>query len=230
MQSLFDSNLRPDDAELDAVLTSPKYTNLKRFLEELWQRYVPYIGADENGFRGDLKAQPFPRIWEMYLAVALMESGFDLAHKPNTGPDIKLVNPSIWVEAVSSTDGNKNGKQIQPSAATPEVLLQPVSGGPPEGDIILRYLTSIDEKRKKLLGYYDRKGKWHPGYIERGIVNHSDPYVIALNTYKTSFALYDHQHTPNHLPTIAKCLFGYGNSVRQWYRRDGLSGSISLDR
>jgi len=214
MNPLFDSKFETDDAELAVVLTSVEYVALKNFLEDLWQKYQPRIGSDEIGFRADLKAQPFPRIWEMYLAVALVESEFDVAHKPNRGPDLKLVNPTIWVEAVSSTDGNKNGKQIQPSAATPEVLLPPVSSGPPEGDIILRYLTSIDEKMKKLLGYDDRKGKWHPGYIERGIVNHSEPYVIALNTYKTSFALYDHQHTPNHLPTIAKSVFGYGNSGR----------------
>jgi len=62
MQSLFDSILRPDDAALDAVLTSPKYTNLTRFLEELWQRYILYIEAHENGLRGDLSAHPFPRI------------------------------------------------------------------------------------------------------------------------------------------------------------------------
>ena len=59
----------------------------------------------------------------------------------------------------------------------------------------------------------------------------TDPYVIALNTYKTSFAQFDHQHAPGHIPLVAKALFGYGETVLlSFFPRDGRSAQISSDR
>lgn len=115
----------------------------------------------------------------------------------------------------------------------PEIVtLAPVWGGPPEDKIIERLSASIKEKNNKLSGYDDdRKGKHHRGYLEKGIVKNTDPYIIALNTYKTSFAQFDHQHTPGHLPLIAKVLFGYGDTVfLSGFPRDGRSAPISSDR
>jgi hypothetical protein len=221
---LLESLLGTDDRELSSLLLDPSATEVVYFLDRLWQEYSPFI-LETQKFLGGLRAQPFTRIWEMYLGCALRERKFDLNPKGEAGPDIKLVNPTIWVEAVASTDGakgNKNG--IQPAAHVPKILLsESMWGGPPDDAIILRCLSSIDAKLKKLNRYRDSKDK--------GIVGESEPYVVALNTYKTSFAQLDHQHTPNHIPTIVKAVFGYGERVLlQFHPRDGLSAPISSGR
>ncbi len=217
MNTLFDSKFNTDDQELEKLLTDPK---VKNFLEGLWQKYFPYVL--ENSFRGDLKSQPHARIWEMYLANALIECGFQLVRKGERGPDIQLEEPLVWIEAVAATDPNKgNAKNIQSVSKTPEILLtESMWGGPPENEIILRWTNSIDEKRKKL-----------NGYIAECLVSENEPYVIALNTHKVSFAQFDHQHTPNHIPMIVKAMFGYGGSVlRTFYPKDGSSPPISSDK
>ena len=233
MKELFDSNFASEDKELKHLLANTSRGQvIRNFIEDMWRDYYPRVRTEERAFRGDLKEQPHARLWEMYLAVALEKCGFDLADKTRKGPDIQICDPTVWVEAVGSTDGDKGNKSAQPVSGIPEILPSgSMWGGPPEDQIILRCLASIKEKKNKLCGYDDRKGKHHQGYIEKGIVNDTDPYVIALNTYKTSFAQFDHQHTPNHLPMIVKTVFGYGETVLlQLYPTDGLSAPISSDR
>lgn len=230
MTRLFGPSFNSKDSELMNFLGTPEH---KAFLEGLWQRFRPYLGAGEETEFRDLEAQAHPRIWEMYLTVALSELGFTLAEKLKEGPDIKLLSdPPVWVEAVVSTDGDKGDPRIQAASCVPQILSSaPVWGGPAEDQMIERFITSIKEKRNKLTGYDDRKGKHHRGYIEKGLVKEIEPYVIALNTYKRSFAQFDHQHTPGHIPLLAKALFGYGETVfLTLFPRDGRSRPISSDR
>lgn len=208
---LFDSTFTTDDPQLSHLLARSDSAEVRAFLEELWQKYCPRINAKEEvGFRKDLKAQPHGRIWEMYLALALLNCGLDLADKLSNGPDVQLRTPTIWVEAVASTDGNDEKKSTLPLAGVPEVMLPECSGGPPEDQMIERWLTGIDEKLKKLNGRWDKE-TWKPGYID-DIVSKTDPYVVALNTHQTSFSLFDHLHTPGRPPMIA-FVFGYGGAV-----------------
>lgn len=229
MNPLFDSNFATDDPELTHLLARSDSADILAFLEDLWQKYCPHIKPQEQkAFRGDLKAQPHSRIWEMYLAVALLDCGLDLADRRREGPDIQLCNPTVWVEARASTDGNDGKKSTQHLSRVPEVMLPEWSGGPPEDKMILRWLTGIDEKVKKLNGWRDKE-VWRPGYVEKHIVNETEPYVIALNTHKTSFSHFDHQFTRNRIPTIA-FLFGYGQAVFRTFRPlDGFSPPIHLE-
>lgn len=229
MTALFGPSFTSEDSELMNFLTTPEHS---AFLEGLWEKFRLYLkSAAETEFR-DLEAQPHPRIWEMFLACAFSEQEFTLSEKRREGPDIELSDPTVWVEAVVSTDGDKGNKKIQAPSCVPEIVTSaPVWGGPPEAKIIERLSASIKEKKNKLSGYDDRKGKHHRGYIEKDIVKNTDPYIIALNTYKTSFAQFDHQHTRGHLPLIAKVLFGYGDTVLlSRVPRDGRSAPISSDR
>jgi len=216
MNSLFDSTFTTDDAELQNLLAAAR---VKDFLDDLWARYSPFV-TEQSKFIAGMKAQPFTRIWEMYLGCALGESGLVLESKGEEGPDLRLSNPRAWVEAVVSTDGQKPHTTGQPTSKVPEVLLdESMWGGPPEDKIIWRCATSIDAKRTKF-----------NGYLANGIVKQDEACVIGLNVHKTSFAQYDHQHTENHIPLIAKVLFGYGRCVAlQLHDRKGLSPPISID-
>jgi hypothetical protein len=216
MSSLFDSTFMSDDAELQNVLTDAR---VKGFLDDLWARYSPFV-TERRKFIAGMKAQPFTRIWEMYLGCALGESSLVLEPKGEKGPDLELSNPRVWVEAVVSTDGQKSQTTGQPTSRVPEVLLNEwMWGGPPEEEIIQRCATSIDAKIKKF-----------NEYLGNGTVKQDEACVIGLNVHKTSFAQYDHQHTENHIPLIAKVLFGYGGCVAlQRHDRKGLSPPISID-
>jgi hypothetical protein len=216
MKLLFDSTYTTDDAELRNLLAA---ATVRDFLENLWTKYSRFV-VEQSNFTVEMKAQPFARIWEMYLGCALSECGLVLERKKEAGPDIKLSKPRVWVEAVVSTDGQKSQTNDQPTSRVPEVLLhESMWGGPPEDDIIWRCATSIDEKRKKFTRY-----------LERGLITETEPCVIGLNVHKTSFAQYDHQHTENHIPLIAKVLFGYGKCVAlQLHDRRGLLPTISID-
>ena len=212
---MFDSTFTTDDPELSNL---PAAATVRDFLEQLWTEYSPFV-TEQDKFIAGMKAQPFTRIWEMYLGCALRDCALELESKGEEGPDLKLANPRVWVEAVVSTDGQRSQTTTQPTSRVPEVLLhESMIGGPPEDDIIWRWATSIDEKRKKFRRY-----------LEKGMVNPTEACVIGLNVHKTSFAQYDHQYTENHIPLIAKVLFGYGRCVALQLRdRKGLAPPISI--
>jgi hypothetical protein len=105
-KTLFDTNFHTDDLELRYLLTMP---GARDFLGMLWNKYSPFV-LQKKPFIEAMSAQPFPRIWEMYLGCALSECGLSMEAKGEEGPDIKLINPSVWVEAVASTVA----RQIRP--------------------------------------------------------------------------------------------------------------------
>jgi len=92
MTALFGPSFTSEDSELMNFLATLKHS---AFLEGLWEKFRSYLkSAEEIEFR-DLEAQPHPRIWEMYLAIALSEQGFALSEKLREGPDIKLSDPTV---------------------------------------------------------------------------------------------------------------------------------------
>src|SRR5205085_8249356 len=103
MTALFPPSFTSRDPELMNFLANPQH---KAFLEGLWQNFNPHLKPREEKEFRDLEAQPHPRIWEMYLANALVEQRKIVAEKLTEGPDIKLCDPTVWIEAVVSTDGN----------------------------------------------------------------------------------------------------------------------------
>lgn len=162
MKPLFDSNYATDDAELRNLLAAAR---VRDFLENLWTVYSPFV-AEQSNFTAEMKAQPFTRVWEMYLGCALVECGLVLESKGEAGPDIKLSVPRVWVEAAVSTDGLKSQTNDQPASRVPEVLLhESMWAGPPEDDIIWRCATSIDEKRKKFTRYLERVWSLKPSLV-----------------------------------------------------------------
>lgn len=77
MKTLFDSKFATDDLELGTLLDAAR---VRDFLDSLWSNYSPFV-MEEKKFIDGLKAQPFTRIWEMYLGCALSACGLVLDPK-----------------------------------------------------------------------------------------------------------------------------------------------------
>ena len=78
------------------IRDKPRAVQYKQFVEELWTRFYPL--ADPH-FREDARHHFLQRFWEMYLAVTLLEQGFDLHRHGNEGPEFYINSrgiPHAW--------------------------------------------------------------------------------------------------------------------------------------
>ncbi|CAO3429332.1 hypothetical protein [Azospirillum doebereinerae] len=140
-----------------------------RSLMALWNRFrtladphfaVELCGGDESRF-----AQ---RVWEMLVADRLMSAGFNVS-SADKGPDflVEKDGKKIWVEAIAPDIGDGPNR-------LPNSYISPKDSEEidiPYQQILLRWTAAISEKRKK---YID--------FIESGVIEVSDPYVIAINS------------------------------------------------
>jgi hypothetical protein len=83
------------------VRDDPYFAEAKTFVESLWSRYRDLKLADSH-FCKDARNHFLERFWEMYLAVTLRESGFNLKQdrnkKKGEGPEFYFLhdNRKIW--------------------------------------------------------------------------------------------------------------------------------------
>jgi|SRR5215470_9900596 len=91
----------------------PRSADHKRFVEELWSRFHPL--ADPH-FREDARNHLLQRFWEMYLAVALLDHGFDLHHYGDKGPQFYALigNRRVWFEAIAIGPGTTSDQIPKP--------------------------------------------------------------------------------------------------------------------
>jgi len=161
--------------------TDPAFINLrgattewqlaaKNFAERLWDTFRPH--ADDH-FLTEVRTDFNSRFWEMYLTCALLngapERGYHVTC-PKPGPDVCVESRGrrIWVEAIAATNG---------MAGNPDTLVEPAPDRRiPEEKIVLRYTSAILEKYRK----YNR-------YIQSGIVDRGDSYIIAINKSRLAF-------------------------------------------
>jgi len=182
-----------------AISCGVSHKDTKEWIEMLWEQYNPY--ADKN-FLVEVKGESFhQKSWEMYLACTFLNKGFVLEKKSAEGPDCKIITESgdiVWIEAVAPTAGDKNNK-----VETIDDILSNYSPGtmvPMGGTInkldepkILRITSGIREKFLK-----------YSGYLEKGIIQSNDHYIIAVNGAK-----FDGWFRAEEL--ILGALFGVGN-------------------
>jgi hypothetical protein len=135
----------------------------RKFVEQLWQRY--YTLADTN-FRTNARDDFLQRFWEMYLAVVLMERGFNLNRGEEEGPEffVMVGSKKIWFEAIAPESGNGPDK-VPNDNVYGEVYSVPTE------KILLRFTNALDEKRKK-----------YKIALDKGIISNEDQYVLAINS------------------------------------------------
>jgi hypothetical protein len=174
----------------DDYIFACKDLEKKLFLEQLWEKYERF--ADKN-FSRKISNNFHCHFWEMYLTCTLLENGMSLSPKKKwIGPDIRIKDSessSIWVEAVTCTQGLGNDKILPIESSDPIVWFRV-----PEEKIVLRYTAAIDEKFKKFNLYKNK------------IISESDPYIIAVNGNKVPYNSDD----DGDIPYFVQAVFPYG--------------------
>lgn len=134
----------------------------------MWQRFRPFATAQ---FIAEFPLRTEDRLWEMVLAIALLDHGLPLRPQPDDGPDLGFTLPDgqrVWIEAVRVGPGDEPNEdrvpELRPLSEVREAQLVP------EERIILRFIEALDRKRRQ----------WRRR-IERGVVSPSDIYVVAMN-------------------------------------------------
>jgi hypothetical protein len=159
---------------------------LRTRFEEMWAVYEPY--ADPH-FLIEFHKVTNARYWEMYLTCAFIAAGLSVDSSPE-GPDILVTRDGarIWVEAVEATQGAES------SADRTLEFGNDVVFDYPEEQILLRYRNAIEAKHEKL-----------KRYLENGIVQPEDAYVIAVNSGLIPYAFMTEEP-----PRIANAVYPMG--------------------
>jgi hypothetical protein len=187
-QSIFTADVATDQGYINTRAASNDRAKACRAnCQALWEIFEPY--ADQE-FRTEFRSAFDARYWEMYLAVALMDLGFEVTC-PKPGPDvgINFDGRRIWFEA-TSPDRGKDG--------TPDQVPLPimgVGGMVPNEQMILRYLNSISSKKAQ-----------HDNWLAKGIVSKDDAFIVALNPRGLCHDILD--TVP---PRILQAAFAVGN-------------------
>lgn len=146
----------------------------KRFVEDLWSRFQFQHLADPH-FREDARNHFLQRCWEMYLAVTLLEHGFDLRRHGDEGPEFyaDIQGHRVWFEAVAPGPGL--GADCVPQLVPGQFAEVPIER------ILLRFTNALEEKRHR-----------YAAATTKGIVAPKDCYVLAINSRGIRHAPYAH--------------------------------------
>lgn len=154
----------------------PQGARHKQFVEQLWTRFYPL--ADPH-FREDARNHFNQRFWEMYLAVTLLDHGFDLHRQGDEGPEFyALINGRrVWFEAIAPDGGSGDDRVPEPEDG--KVSRVPIQ------KILLRFTNAFDEKRKK-----------YATALKKRIVSGDDAYVLAINSRSIPHAAWGGSRLP----------------------------------
>lgn len=158
------------DQEYKAICDAESGPSLNAhiFVERLWTVYEPY--ADRHQFLREIQLNFHKRFWEMYLACTLLKIGLNVIKKRSAeGPGVcvKTEGKIIWFEATCRT----RGKEGKPDSV-PDIMA--CDGEFPVDQIVLRIRDAIKYK------YVDKYSQ----YKNKGIIQESDAYVVAVNTWQ----------------------------------------------
>jgi len=159
----------------------------KSFFQKLYKKYVE-LNYEENNFLDGIKKQWYPRVWELYFTIELMELGFDISCPKGNAPDVKIQNGNqiIWIECATLSRGNNAVKEYD------NCLLNTLY----DEDYILRITSTIASKYKQI-----------QSHIKSGIIGSDDIVLIAINSGEltlTEIAQID-------FPLIQTALYGIGS-------------------
>lgn len=151
-------------------------------------------------------------IWEMLLAAHLKSIGIEI-ESSDEGPDFKvnLNGQTTWIEAICPSPEGIPRQWLEPRS----IRENPRVFNVPHQEMLLRWTSSLKEKKEKLLGraVIDKKSnkkKWIPGYLEKGIVSATDSYVIAISSSRLGFGTDLLHYGISQLPFAVEAAFPVG--------------------
>jgi len=172
---------------------NPRCKRAKVFIESLWKKVNPFLDSD---FSSKLPNEFHQRLWELYMAASVLESGLQLvprdSRRNNAGPDICIKtehNKRIWIEVVTASAGN-GADAVQ---GTETGIARDV----PDDQIKLRLLNSFDEKYRK-----------YKQYLKDRTVEVGEAYIIALNAARIPSANLERE-----IPRIVRALLPFGYQI-----------------
>ncbi len=145
------------------------------------------------------------RVSEALLAAQLSKVGLHpVPSYGDGGPDFLLIENGrkIWIEVICP---EPSGVPSEWLTSNPHGEIKVVNF--PHEKIILRWTSAIKEKAEKLIGSLDGTTK---GYIEKGIVESEDAYVIAVNGCKLRNGPFPALLGISQFPFAAEAVFAIG--------------------
>jgi len=181
----------PTDAAFRHIIESSRTEprQARELVESLWRKTAPYL---EQGIPNRLRFEFHACFWEMYLTEVLLDQKLPVIatekrrHRARKGPDIQVGSVEAWFEAIAATAG-------EGTDAVPGYSFEDVAPVPHEA-FKLRLTAAIQEKLRK-----------HQRYLRKGLVNGSEPFVIAVNG-----GAVPHVYQESFPPRIVCVLFPFG--------------------
>jgi hypothetical protein len=205
MTAFFQQDLSQDSTDLDykGIRDQPQLVEVRAFIEDLWRKFRPL--ADPH-FPQEAQISFHLRFWEMYLAVALRDKGWDIQpfgkaiKSGRKGPDICIIQEArhIWIEAIAPTSGFAASDDAVPELQSGQVAKTLLA----HDKIALRYLAAIKEKHRK-----------YKSYLSAGVIAPQDSYIIAINSH----GICNFSDDPGTgFPRVLSIVFPLGNLYSKW--------------
>jgi hypothetical protein len=142
--------------------------------DDLWRDFEPYASGH---FLAEFPFRFHQRWFEMYLAVALLRAGLNIACPPKGAPDVRVQYADrrvLWLEATAPTGGDES--------TADRVVHPPVGVGfyVPTEQVTLRVSGALHAKAEKLREY--RKA---------GVIAPEHQALVAINVHRIPHGTYD---------------------------------------
>lgn len=158
-----------------------------------------------NRLCSGLEKDFWSRVSEALLAAQLNRVGLHpVPSHGGGGPDFLLIESGrkIWIEVICPEPCGVPSDWL---TSNPSGVMKVVDF--PHENIILRWTSAIKEKAEKLIGSLDGTTK---GYIEKGIVESGDAYVIAVNGCQLRNGPFPNLFGISQFPFAAEAVFAIG--------------------
>ena len=201
---LFGAGIPATDAAYRHIIESsrPEPRQARDLVYSLWRKTAAYL---ERGLPNRLRFEFHACFWEMYLTAILLDHKLPVVSRekrlhPSKGPDVQIGEVAAWFEAIAVTAGE--GPDAVPGYSFQESV--PV----PDEQFKLRLTAAIQAKFRI-----------YQTYLSKGVVNESEPFVIAVNAGDVP-----HVHQEAALPRIISVLFPFGDEAVRFDLRTNTFG------
>lgn len=141
------------------------------------------------------------RVSEALVAQRLSTKNFGPRPKKGEGPDLLLVDGGrrIWVEVVCPEPVGIPDQWLNPQPGVVHHM--------PHEEVLLRWTAAIHAKARRL---FEGTAPGKKGYLEGGLVEANDAYVIAVNACRLRSGSFSELHGISTFPYAAEAVFPIG--------------------